>query len=143
MTADFASAVDQALTEGRELIESLMQDACTITRAGTGSGPWNESTGQYDKPARTTVYSGKCRLQVKAVVASSTTESAGDRAGIAQELELQLPVAGTDSVAVRDVAEITSAVSDASLVGRNYTVSARHEKSQATARRLRVITGTG
>lgn len=143
MTADFALAVDSALLEGRALIESLMTDTCTITRAGTGERVFDEDTMQYTDPARVTVYSGKCRVQVKSVIASSSDASAGDRVATVQEFELQLPVAGTEGIAVHDVAEVTAAAHDASLVGRKFTVVARHEKSQATARRLRVAEVTG
>lgn len=134
LTDDIASALPLLRAEA----EALMTDTCIITRAGTGNGEFNATTGQYDSPARVTVYTGVCRVQVKSIVASSKSVDAGDRAGVAQELELQLPVGGTDGVAVGDVAEITAAVSDSSLVGRMFTVTARHEKSQATARRLRV-----
>lgn len=140
--SDFATQVAIGLSEGRALAESLMTDTCTITRAGTGKGAWNESTGQYDTPARSMVYTGKCRIQIKSIVASSSESDAGERASIAQEFELQLPIAGTDTVAIHDVAEVTAAAHDDSLVGRKFTVTARHEKSQATARRLRVVEGT-
>lgn len=142
MTADFASAIAQVTNEGRALAESLMTDTCTITRAGVGKGPWNESTGQYDSPAPTTVYSGKCRVQIMSGIPASRPTT-GDRSTTLQETVLQLPVTSTESIAVNDVATIVAAVSDASLVGRQFTVYARHEKSQATARRLRVIEVTG
>lgn len=127
-----------ALPELRAAAESQMRDTCSITRAGTGTGPFNESTGQYDKPARTTVYTGKCRLQIKSVIASGSNADAGDRTGTVQELELQLPVDGTSTVTIGDIAEVTSSAMDDSLIGGKFTITARHEKSQATARRLRV-----
>lgn len=144
MTADFATAIAQVTLEGRNLIESLMTDTCTITRAGTDKGTKNEITGQYDSPpASATVYMGKCRVQIKSVIASSSDQAAGERQVVAQEFELQLPVTGTESVTVHDVVEVLTAANDASLVGRKFTVAARHEKSQATARRLRVMEVTG
>ena len=138
-----ADDIAWALPQLRAEAERNMTDTCTITRAGVGKGPWNDATGQYDTPARVTIYTGKCRVQIKSVVASSSRQDAGERAGIAQELELQLPVVGTEGVAIHDVATVTGASLDASLVGRMFTVTARHEKSQATARRLRVIEVTG
>lgn len=148
----FSTEVARGLAEGRVLAEALMTDTCTITRAGAGAGagagvgagvgPFNESTGQYDPPPRITVYTGKCRIQIKSAVASSADSSAGDRLGTVQDRELQLPITGTADVSIDDVAEVTAAVSDASLVGRKFTVTERHEKSQATARRLRVRQGS-
>lgn len=131
-----------ALPQLRAEAESQMRDTCTITRAGTGKGPFNQTTGQYDKPPRVTVYTGKCRVQIKSVIASGSDASAGERVGTVQELELQLPVAGTDGIAIHDVAKILTSAHDDSLVDREFTVTARHEKSQATARRLRVSEGT-
>lgn len=143
MTTDFAVSVLAALAEGRAIAESLMTDTCTITRAGTGgAGAFDTVTGLYATPSRTTIYTGKCRVQVKAVVATSANPDAGERLATNQEHELQLPIEGTDTITVGDVAHLDTAVSDSSLVGRVFTVTARHEKSQATARRLRVTEGT-
>lgn len=122
-----------------------MLDTCTVTRTDPDAtqGPIDPDTGQYPPLARITVYSGKCRVQIKSVIASSSDASAGERVGTVQEFELQLPVDGTDTVAVNDVAEMLTCALDDSLTGRKFTVAARHEKSQATARRLRVIETTG
>lgn len=120
-----------------------MVDTCTITRAGTGSGSFNETTGQYTAPARTTIYSGPCRIQITALIASSQDSNAGERVATVQVSELQLPIAGTGDVSYNDVAEITASVHDAELVGRKFTVDARHEKTHATSRRLRVTEVTG
>jgi hypothetical protein len=57
---DIAAALPGLRTEA----ERLMLDACTITRAATGKGPFNETTGKYDTPAPTTPYTGKCRVQI-------------------------------------------------------------------------------
>ena len=143
MADGFASHIAQALADGRALAESLMVDTCTITRAGTGTGPFDPETGQYDDPARVSVYSGKCKIQDKSIIAASTSSNAGDRAVIAQGSELQLPVIESAGVAINDVSHIDTCVDDPSLVDREYTISARHGKSQATARRLRVEEATG
>lgn len=135
MLADDIAAV---LPELRAEAERNMQDTCIITRAGTGKGPWNESTGQYDKPPRVTVYEGKCRLQIQSVTNSASDSTAGDRATVVQGDVLQLPVAGTGEVSVNDEAEMLTCVSDGELVGHKYTVVGRHGKSQATSRRLPV-----
>lgn len=140
MTADFAAVAAQTVMDGRALVEALMTDSCTITRPDPDAvrGEMDLDTMQYPPLDRITVYAGKCRLQIKSVVASSSDSSAGDRLGVVQDFELQIPVDGTKGVAINDVAEIVTAVSDDSLEGRLFTITARHEKSQATARRLRV-----
>lgn len=138
-----ADDIMRVLPELRAAAESLMLDTCTITRAGTGTGPWNDETGQYDPPARITVYTGKCKIQDKSIIAGSTSSDAGERAVIAQGSELQLPVIESASVAINDVAHIDNCVLDPSLTDREYTISARHGKSQATSRRLRVTEVTG
>ncbi len=130
--------------------ESNFHDTCTITRKGTGTGEFNNETGQYDDPPRTTIYGptvaphfGKCRLQVRSISSGSTDSNAGEREAGVQESELQLPVdESTGNVAVGDVAEMVTCVMDPSLVGRQFTIASRHGKSQASARRLRVEEGT-
>lgn len=129
-----------AFPDLRRATESNMRDTCTITRVDPDAAApvMDPETGQYPEPARTTVYAGKCRIQAKSVIAAASASTAGERAGTTQELELQIPVVGTEAVSVGDVVEVTASVSDAALVGRTFTVTAPHEKSQATARRLRI-----
>lgn len=150
MIADFADVISQTLLDGRALAESLMLDTCTITRAGEGKGPFNDVTGQYDAPDRVTVYGpdiapafGKCRIQDKSVIAGSQSAEVGERNVIAQGWELQLPVLSSGDVAINDVAHIDTCVNDPSIVDREFTIQARHSKSQATSRRLRVTEVTG
>lgn len=140
-----ADDIARALPQFRAEAERQMQDSCTITCEDPEAtqGPIDPVTGQYPPIARITVYTGKCRVQIKSVIASSSDASAGERMATVQEFELQLPVVGTESVAINDVAEMLTCALDTSLEGRKFTVAARHEKSQATARRLRVIEVTG
>lgn len=122
-----------------------MTDTCTITRVDPEAPEPvpDPDTLVIPPKARIPVYSGKCRIQIKSIIASSSDSDAGERQATTQEFELQLPIDGTADVAITDVAEVTTATFDDSLVGRKFTVVARHEKSQATSRRLRVIEGTG
>lgn len=143
MTTDFAQQVDLARAQGRELAESIMVDTCVVTRPGVGTVTFDNTDGQYTYPVRVTVYAGKCRIQVTSLIANSSSPQSGERQTTIQGSELQLPVAGTDTVSVNDVIEITAAPNDAALVGRKFTVVARHEKTQATSRRLRVEEATG
>lgn len=139
---DFAAAIDQTVAEGRAFAEALMVATCRITEDGAGDPVFNDTTGQYDEPDRVTVYEGKCRIQVRGDRASHEAE-AGDREVVTQEPELQLPVAGTEGVAVNHQVEILTNPRDESLVDRVFTVTSRHEKTHATARRLRVTEAVG
>lgn len=134
-----------AIARGRSAAEAGMTDTCTITRVDPDAvvGDMDADTMQYPDVDRLTVYSGPCRVQVTSIIANSTSSNVGERVTTAQGSELQLPVDGTGDVSVNDVAEITASVNDSELVGRKFTVSARHEKSHATARRLRVTEVTG
>jgi len=144
MSVDFATAVQQGLLEGRALAESLMTDSCIITKDGDGEpGEMAPDTGQYPDIARVTVYEGKCRVQIRGDRIGSSETDAGDREVTTQEPEVQLPVAGTEDVSVDQQVKILTAVHDSALVDRVFTIVGRHEKSQATARRLRVIEVTG
>ena len=125
--------------------EGLMSDACTITRVDPNATPGvpDATTLVIPAPARVTVYAGKCRVQIKSMIASSSDSDAGERQATTQEFELQLPVVGTEGVSITDVVEVSTAVNDSALEGRKFTIVARHEKTHATSRRLRVIEVTG
>ena len=123
-----------ALPELRRQAESMMLDACTVTRGG-GEPTWNDGTGTWDAPAASTVYEGKCRVQVPNVAENEA--DAGERAWTVQSALVNLPVTGSEGVEVGDTVTITAATFDGSLVGRRYTVTADHSKTYATARRLR------
>lgn len=145
-----ADDIAAALPGLRVEAERNMTDTCTITRAGTGKGPWNESTGQYDPPARVTVYGpsiaphfGKCRLQIQSITNAASGSSSGDRTVTTQGDVLQLPVSETGHIVVNDVARMNVVVQDPDLVDHEFTVRGRHGKSQATSRRLPVEEVTG
>lgn len=138
------------LARARKAAEDLMVDTCVITRAGEGKGEFNDATGQYDTPARVTVYGpdiephhGKCQLQIQSVTNSASSSNAGEREAVVQGDVLKLPVDGTGDVSIGDVAKIVSSAYDPSLVDREFTVSGRHAKSFASARRLPVQEVTG
>lgn len=142
--------VDAYLPQFRADAEANMVDTCIITRAGEGKGEFNEATGQYDTPERVTVYGpdiephrGKCQLQIQSVTNSASSSSAGEREAVVQGDVLKLPVNGTGDVSVGDVAKIVSSTHDPSLVDREFTVSGRHAKTFASARRLPVKEVTG
>lgn len=122
--------------------EANMVDACTITRPGEGTGPFNSETGQYDAPPPVTVYSGKCQVLIPTDIANATQVAAGEAEWTVQAGIIKLPVAGTEAVRVGQVATIDAAAHDSALVGREYGVTALHHKTNARSRRLRVKEAT-
>jgi Family of unknown function (DUF6093) len=125
-----------ALPGLRAQAESLMLDTCTITRAGTGQGVWNETTGSYDPPASTTVYTGPCKVQTRDVQVANP-DVAGREAFVV-DWTVHLPVVGSEGVRQGDTVTITAAALDAALVGRVFTVDGPHLGTAKTARRLPV-----
>lgn len=124
------------LARGRALAESLMVDSCRITRPGDGDPVFNNATGQYDDPPPITVYEGKCRLQVR-----ESNPSSADVAGASwtlQDLDLQLPVVGSEAVAEDQTVEYLTSAHDPALPGKRFRVSGLFVKTHATSRRLRV-----
>jgi hypothetical protein len=121
--------VNPILAAGRTAAESLMQDACTITRV-TGQ-TLNDTTGAWTDTV-TTVYTGKCRLQVRAQAVAALPQ-AGEREVVAFMAELQLPMSAVPQVG--DKATITASTHDAALVGRVFRVRELMHKTHLTARR--------
>jgi hypothetical protein len=138
-----AAAIEAELPYLRAEAEANMTSTCLVTKDGAGDPTFNETTGQYTDPARVTVYEGKCRLQVTAIIAGSVDSDAGERLTTTQEAELQLPIGGTDDVAVDHQVKILTNPLDPALEDRVFSIVARHEKSQATSRRVRVVEVTG
>lgn len=137
------AAIDAELPSLRREAEAMMTATCLITKDGAGEPTFNTTTGQYDEPDRVTVYEGPCRIQVRGERSSGSDAEAGDRRVDTQQPELQLPVVGTEDVAVNQQAKILTNANDESLVDRVFTIDSRHEKTHATMRRLRVIEVTG
>lgn len=123
-----------ALPDLRAQAESLMVDACTITGGG-GEPAWDDSAGEWTTSAGSTVYAGKCRVQVPNVAEQNA--DAGEREWTIQAAIVSLPVAGSEAVQVGHVITITDCPWDVSLEGVTFRVTAEHRKTHATARRLR------
>jgi hypothetical protein len=70
------------------------------------------------------------------------TRGQADRQDVGQDsllllrVEVQLPVVGSEGLAVGDEVTITAAVNDADLVGRVFVIHDLAHKSEATARRV-------
>lgn len=124
---------DILVAAGRARAESIMVDACTITRvAVVYTSP---ETGQQTKTT-TTVYSGKCRVQMQ-MPGSAGPNEAGEAHLLMLQLSVQVPVTVT-GVEPGDVVTITAASMDPELAGRTFTVKALAFKTHATSRRLAV-----
>lgn len=121
-------------------MNALMIDTCRITKPGVGTGPFNEETGQYDPPARITVYEGPCRIQVRSDINSNAVEAVvGEHEFTYRTGTLQLPIDGTADIKPDYVAEHLTCPLDPSLVGRLYNLQAESKgKTHATHRRYRM-----
>lgn len=119
------------LARGRVQAEALMTDACTITRV-TGQ-TLNEVDGTYNDTT-STVYTGKCRVQLRNMAVAALPLS-GERQVVAQQLEVSVPIAAGEAQ-VGDKITVTASAHDPQLVGRVYRVREEVRKSHATARRL-------
>lgn len=116
-----------------------MTDTCRITKPGTGSVAFNETTGQNTPPARVVVYEGPCRFQVKSDMNSNVVETtAGDHEWSYLTATLQLPIDGSELVRPDNVAEVLTCPYDATMVGRVWNVQSIYHKSHATHRRYRI-----
>jgi hypothetical protein len=119
------------LARGRQVAEQLMTDACTITRV-TGQ-TLNETTGQY-VDTTSTIYTGKCRVQLRNMTVASLPLS-GDRQVVALQLEVSIPLSST-APKVGDKVTVTASQNDPALVSRVFRVREEMHKSHATARRI-------
>jgi hypothetical protein len=129
------SMAADAVAVGREAAESLMVDACTITRASTGAPVVNSNDGTLTPQAPVVVYTGKCRIQLPDTM-DKPAETGGEYLSTQSAL-VSLPVTGSEAVTVGDVVTVTSSTLDVDLTGITYVVRGLHRKSHATARRLR------
>jgi hypothetical protein len=128
-------SAETAIAAGQAAAEARMVDTCTITRAGAGPREFNRTNGQTVAPARTVIYSGKCKIQARVESVASISE--GGQLVIVRNPELQLPISAT-SVDVDDVAHVDAVGpwSDAALVDREFRIAGDPAKTFATARRL-------
>jgi hypothetical protein len=125
--------VARVLPELRAQAESLMVDACIVT-AGGGAPTWDDANGQWDAPASSTVYEGKCRVQT--TLTAEGKPDAGEREWTVQSLAVAVPMSVV-GVGIGDIVTVTASEFDPDLVGRVFTVAALAHKTHMTARRLR------
>ncbi len=127
-----------AVARGRVAAERLMVDEGTVTRRGSGDPVFNETTGEYEDPARTTVYAGRSRLQVRGMGSSTGTEAAGGEY-VVQQTVLQLPAVEAAEVRIGDQYTHTVSPHNPALVGRVYDIARPvSDKTHATKREFLV-----
>lgn len=129
---DILATLPQLRTEA----EGRMVDACTITRAGAGDTTFDPNTGLYTNAADSSIYTGKCEVQVSDGLSAQTTAAGGQ---VVTDLRVTVKVPmSVENIAVDDVVTITASLLDPDLVGKKYRVIGTFAKSFATARRLQV-----
>jgi|GEM_PF-5712474 len=130
----------------RDQAEVGMVDTCEITRqVDLDSRTFDNATGQYSTTTTVPIYAGTCRVQLTSTSVGIAFKSrdAGAREATVMQPELQLPVTDTDDVSVGDVVKLVTSTFEPSLVDREFTVLARHEKTHAAFRRLRLAEVVG
>lgn len=116
----------------REQAESLMLDACTITRPG--EPVTDPITGDVTNTP-VTVYEGKCKVQSKDSATSSP--EAGEHTFTVVSRQVHIPANAAD-VQDGDVVTITASLLNAFTVGKQYRVQGFTPDTFDTAFRLPV-----
>lgn len=124
---------EAALARGRAFAEQGMVDTCVITR--TASSSTDQDTGVITRTTET-IYSGKCRFQWRDATAAAEKVGEAELRLLSPELQLPMSVAG---LKVSDEVECTSAARDPDLPGRTFKVKDLFHKTDATARRIRLV----
>lgn len=122
----------EATLRGRIAAESLMLDACTITRPG--EVVTDPNTGDVTNTS-TEVYSGKCKVQSKD--SATASPEAGEASFTVVSRQVHIPANAAD-VRDGDVVTITAARLNAFTVGKQYRVSGFTPDTFDTAARLPV-----
>jgi len=123
----------EAVLEGRRMAESLMIDACRITRR-TGELVTNPETGEVTNSA-VTVYEGKCKVQSKD--SATANPEAGGAVFTVVSRQVHIP-ANAAQVRDDDVVEITASALNSFTVGKQYRVEGFTPDTFDTAFRLPV-----
>lgn len=132
---------DIEIAEDRAFANDNMPDTCLIERVSATTGAvFDQETGQYDLAAtRTTVYTGRCRVQIRADINTNLVEPIElERQWGYLTSTLQLPIVGSENIRNDDVATIVTCKYDDALVGREFNLEAPTYKSHATVRRFRL-----
>lgn len=130
-----ADDIATALPLLRMEAEARMVDACTITRP-TDVETFDDEAGDYDAVGNSTVYTGKCEVQLSDGLTARASEAGGSDVTVSR-LTVKIPVSAT-GVKVNDLVTITRSTFDTDLATLRFAVIAGHSKTYATARRLEV-----
>lgn len=125
-----------ATLAGRRAAERNMVDTCTIRRQTSET---RSNTGEVTPIYSTTVYEGKCRLQLRGPTGQSPNVGEQRVDILVGELQLPISVVG---LAVDDRVDIVTSL-DPDLAGRVFRVADLMHKTHATARRIPVEEVTG
>jgi len=120
------------LARGQAAAQALMVDTCQITYV-TGTVT-DDLTGQVISQ-HATRYAGRCRVQAPATI--GRLRDVGEVTVTTLRMELQLPVAGSETVARGDLVAVTGSV-DSALLGRTWVVRDLAHKTHATSRRIAI-----
>lgn len=123
------------LTTNRSAAEDVMVDTCRIEQP---SGSTTSDAGVVSS-TYTTLYTGKCRVQLHGTTSGASTREVGDQQVAVLTVEVQVPVAGTEGIHVRDRITILRATHDTDLVGRVFRVLQPAPSSDAPARLLQCL----
>lgn len=126
-------SVLSATLRGRAAAEALMVDACTVTRK-TGE---TTGAGGVITPTVSTLYTGKCRVQVAAKTPGHG-QDVGEAYLVVERHQVQLPMTVV-GLQEGDRITITASALDPDLVGRVYSVHDVLRKTHLTSRRLTVL----
>lgn len=125
-------SAESATLDGRREAESLMLDACTITRPG--EPVTDPNTGNVTNTA-TTVYTGKCKVQSKD--SATSNPEAGEATFTVVSRQVHIPANAAD-VQDGDVVTITASRLNVFTVGKQYRVAGFTPDSFDTAARMPV-----
>jgi hypothetical protein len=123
-------SIEAALARGRAAAEALQVDTCVIKRK-TGE----TTSGGVITPTLTTLYTGKCRVQIKSEAGAG--QNVGEAYLVVERHEIQLPITVT-GLQEGDSITITASTLDPDLVGRVYVIRDVLRKSHLTSRRVTV-----
>jgi hypothetical protein len=124
--------IQEAISRARQLAETLMVDACVITRQ-TGE---TTGAGGVITPTYSTLYTGKCRVQFKPMQGNGA--DVGEAYLLLVRREVQLPMSVT-GLLEGDRITITASALDPDLVGKVYVVRDVEAKTHLSARRVTVL----
>jgi hypothetical protein len=137
----FGDELQAVLLELRQMAEARMTATCLVERIVGGRGEMDPETLRYAAVNTEIIYEGKCRIQDRRD--RDVSDDAGERDQRLGARSLHLPIEGSADVSVRDIVTIVANPDDEGMTGRVFTIDGRHEKSQATARRLPIVEVTG